>query len=146
MNLEHLDGVYFRKHALLTAHVVPTDLPFIITDGKYRMAQTFLYLINAHLPKISILFLYRRVFTLTIISTLSVILIGVMVLSLVVQTILLFLMCRPFAGSWDPTIPGTTCFDVHAVYTFGNIPNIVRRDHACSANACGMVASHNNWD
>ncbi|KAJ6014791.1 hypothetical protein N7540_009382 [Penicillium herquei] len=34
-------------------------------------------------------------------------------------------MCRPFAASWDPTIPGAKCLSLRACYTYGSVPNIV---------------------
>ncbi|KAJ5919089.1 hypothetical protein N7466_010032 [Penicillium verhagenii] len=77
------------------------------------------------MPKISILLLYRRIFATHTLRIACDIFIAILVADIVICTVVLFFMCRPFAANWDPTIPGANCMDIVAIYTWGSLPNII---------------------
>ncbi|KAJ5611925.1 hypothetical protein N7528_009030 [Penicillium herquei] len=108
-----------------TSYLEITNPALVISANKYRTAESFLYVLDAKLPKISILILYRRIFSTSILRILSDILIVALTTDILSCTILLFFMCRPFAANWDPSIPGAKCLDVVAIYTWGSLPNII---------------------
>jgi hypothetical protein len=108
-----------------TAYLQTTKPDLVTLEGKYRIADGFLYVTSANLPKISILFLYRRIFALTTLRKLSSMLIGILVTTIVVEIIALFLACQPFAAFWRAFIPGSRCVDLAAAYAYGSIPNII---------------------
>lgn len=108
-----------------TVYLQATNPQAIILEGKYRVAEGFLYVTGANLPKISILCLYRRLFPYTTLRTLSSMLIGVLTITMIVEIIVLSLACRPFAAFWNPFIHGSRCVDVAGAYAYGSIPNIV---------------------
>ncbi|KAJ5946163.1 hypothetical protein N7454_003002 [Penicillium verhagenii] len=109
-------------HTLYLEQLNPS---LIISASKYRTAEAFLYIPNANMPKISILLLYRRIFATHTLRVACDIFIAILVADIVICTVVLFFMCRPFAANWDPTIPGAKCMDIVAIYTWGSLPNII---------------------
>lgn len=75
------------------------------------IANQILWAIAVCLPKVSILILYIRVFTMPFFITAARVT-GVLILLLGLATVLgALLQCRPFAYNWDQTIPGGHCGD-----------------------------------
>lgn len=94
-------------------------------ERKYRVAQAFLYVATANLPKISILILYRRLFAPTILRLVSTALIWILSIIIIVKILLVSFVCRPFAANWDPHIPGAKCLNMQMVSSWSTLPNIV---------------------
>lgn len=73
------------------------------------MANQVLWALSVCLPKLSILLLYSKIFTMPLFIAAAKVT-GVLVSLLGVATILgALLQCRPFAYNWDQTIPGGHC-------------------------------------
>ncbi|KAL1862613.1 hypothetical protein Daus18300_008410 [Diaporthe australafricana] len=83
----------------------------LTTFAKMTIANQILWAMAVCLPKVSILILYTRVFTMRLFITAARVT-GVLILLLGLATVLgALLQCRPFAYNWDQTIPGGRCGD-----------------------------------
>ena len=84
-----------------------------------------LYVFAFTLPRLSILGIYLRIFT-TRANRIAVYITGSLVIaSWVMATVLVFAKCIPFKYMWDKSIPGGHCVDVHKVYQWITLPNII---------------------
>ncbi|KAG8158886.1 hypothetical protein KVR01_011329 [Diaporthe batatas] len=83
----------------------------LTTYTKMTIANQILWAVAVCLPKVSILMLYTRVFTMRFFITAARVT-GVLILLLGLATVLgALLQCQPFAYNWDQTIPGGHCGD-----------------------------------
>ena len=92
---------------------------------KLIVAEEFLYLLSATVPKLAILCLYLRIFTTKPYRYAAYAIAGVMILNYIVDVIIALTMCKPIAYSWDKTIPGGYCGDIMAAYRYISVPNLV---------------------
>ena len=77
------------------------------------------------IPKLAILALYLRLFTLKP-YRIAVYALAVIVLTTgIVCPVMSLNLCRPFEFNWDRTIPGGSCWDENAFYRWGSLPNIL---------------------
>ena len=113
-------GVGRHLAAVLKYH--PTEFA---VWAKTLYALDWLYLSSVALPKMSILFLYLRIFTNRGARLTCYILLGITVAIWVAFTIAFNLQCIPLAYQWDKKIPGGHCFNVGAYYKATSAPNII---------------------
>lgn len=113
-------GVGYHRSYLKT-----TNPELIISERKYRVASAYLYVINANLPKISILLLYRRIFAPTVLRVISTATIWILSLVIIAKILLVSFVCRPFAANWNQNIPGAECLNMQAVSSWSTLPNII---------------------
>lgn len=113
-------GIGYHRSYLTT---INPDL--IISERKYRVVTAYLYVINANLPKISILLLYRRLFAPTVLRLISTAIIWILSLVIIAKILLVSFVCRPFAANWNQDIPGTKCLNMQAVSSWSTLPNII---------------------
>ncbi|CAI7652756.1 unnamed protein product [Penicillium glandicola] len=85
----------------------------------------FLWVLSLSCTKISILFLYLRIFPVTWVVRVSWATMGV-IIAWTIGTILVgCLICRPFAYNWDQTIPGGSCGDQVTSFTVTGVINLL---------------------
>lgn len=97
----------------------------IVAEAKYRTAEAYLYVLSANLPKISITFLYCRLFPPSGVRIFSFVLIGILIITTIVEISVLFSMCRPFAANWNTAILKASCMNISAIYAWASLPNII---------------------
>lgn len=101
------------------------DSPADLTAwAKSLYALEWLYLASIALPKMSIVFLYLRIFTdrgVRLICYALLAFVGAVWLSL---TIASNFQCVPLAYQWNKMIPGGYCFDIGSYYKATSAPNI----------------------
>lgn len=85
----------------------------------YALAQV--YLAACALPKLSILVLYRRIFTDKPTRIATWVLIILVLANWVAVSIAAFLQCIPVAAMWDPSIKGK-CINLELLYRMTNLP------------------------
>lgn len=107
------------------AYLKATNPSLIIIERKYRVVQAYLYVVNANLPKISILLLYRRLFAPSILRFVSTSMIWILALVIVVKIFIVSFLCRPFSANWDPHAPGAKCLNMQTVSAWATLPNII---------------------
>lgn len=107
------------------AYLNATNPNLIVLERKFRLMQAYIYVVTANLPKISILILYRRLFTPTILRLISTAMIWVLAIVIVVKILLVSFVCRPFAANWDQDNPGSKCLNMQSVSSLSTLPNII---------------------
>ena len=105
-------------------HVVALEPAVVMRWLKLDVAEVFMYLVSITLPKLAILCLYGRIFTMrpyrcAIYTTGSLI-----VLTLLAGVITAIAICRPFSYLWDQSISDGHCGNVIALYRYISIPNL----------------------
>ncbi|KUI73848.1 hypothetical protein VM1G_09423 [Cytospora mali] len=100
----------FTGAGLHMADVAATYGPApLVTYLKMTLANQILWALAVCLPKLSILTLYAKIFTMSLFVNAAK-LTGILVILLGLATILsAFLQCQPLAYNWDQTIPGGHC-------------------------------------
>lgn len=89
------------------------------------IANQILWALAVCLPKISILLLYSRVFTMRV-FIIAARVTGVVIIMLTTATVLgALLQCRPIAFNWDQTIPGGVCGDQVLSFKITGSMNVV---------------------
>jgi hypothetical protein len=95
---------------------------------KIQLAYAFLYPPAVALPKLAVLCLYNRLFSVkggyrVVVYIIAALLVLTWVASLIVSC----LYCTPFSYFWTRIHPGTkgTCIDTHEVFIYITIPNLV---------------------
>jgi len=91
---------------------------------KYLLAVSFYYFFCVAWPKLAILALYLRLFTLKPYRITVWCLIGVVVTTGIICPIMSLNLCHPFEYNWNRTIPGW-CLDEQSFYRWGSLPNII---------------------
>ncbi|KAL4757705.1 putative integral membrane protein [Aspergillus foveolatus] len=97
----------------------------VITMSKLIIPLQFVWVLSLSCTKISILFLYLRIFPVRwlVISSYATM---TVIIAWAIATILAgCLICRPFAYNWDKTIPGGYCGDQVTSFTITGIINLV---------------------
>ncbi|KAL6233066.1 hypothetical protein BDW75DRAFT_7434 [Aspergillus navahoensis] len=97
----------------------------IITISKLIIPLQFLWVLSLSCTKISILFLYLRIFPVRWLVVSSYATMGVIVAWAIATILAGCLICRPFAYNWDKTIPGGYCGDQVTSFTITGIVNLL---------------------
>ena len=83
------------------------------------------YFLNAYLTKLSLLFLYYRIFGVNIWFRRALLLSAFIVVAYwIPTTILAFCGCTPFARNWDATVPGH-CVNLVKIFRWNGICNLL---------------------
>lgn len=83
------------------------------------------YYSTVALPKLAVLALYGRLWTVNPYRTIILVLAAIITLTAVVSGIMCLNMCRPFKYNWDTTIPGGTCYNKQEFFLWASLPNIL---------------------
>lgn len=82
------------------------------------------YFLNAMLTKVSLLFLYYRIFGVVTKFRVALWISAFIVIGFWIPcTILAFLGCQPFERNWDKSIPGS-CVDLYSFFRYNGIANL----------------------
>lgn len=106
------------------AEVERDDPALIIGWAKGIFAVELIYLTSVALPKLSVLFLYLRIFTSRGSQIVAQGTVALITVNWVVFVVACFFQCRPLAFWWDRTIKGGYCFNVQAFYRAMCLPNL----------------------
>lgn len=101
------------------------DPPVVTVYFKYLLVMACYYYTMVAVPKLAVLALYNRLLTLEPYRTIIRVLAAILILSAVVIVVMALNLCHPFAANWDPYLPGATCLDQQAFYTYASLPNII---------------------
>ncbi|CAG8954039.1 hypothetical protein HYFRA_00009139 [Hymenoscyphus fraxineus] len=100
---------------------------------------SFMYPPAVTLPKLSVLFLYLRVFgEKRAFRIATYMIMAVLVTSCVTAWIVLFALCRPFRYTWDKTVAGGSCGDSMKVYAWLGFPSFRRHNVTWVVMESGM--------
>ncbi|CAG8949646.1 hypothetical protein HYFRA_00007880 [Hymenoscyphus fraxineus] len=107
------------KHAVTaSAHTVQVWLKLLVTVW-------FTYPPSVALPRLCILGLYLRIFTIKMYRYATYGIGAIIILTWLAIYICNFTICTPFQYSWDKSIPGGHCIDLPAEHLWISLPNIV---------------------
>ncbi|KAJ5723302.1 hypothetical protein N7488_001337 [Penicillium malachiteum] len=81
------------------------------------------YYSTVAIPKLAVLALYGRLWTVNPYRSIILILAAVITLTAVVSGIMCLNMCRPFKANWDTSIG--TCYNKQAFFLWASLPNII---------------------
>jgi hypothetical protein len=93
--------------------------------SKLIIPLQFLWVLSLGCTKVSILFLYLRIFPVRWLVVSSYATMGVIVAWAIATILAGCLICRPFAYNWDKTIPGGYCGNQVTSFTITGIINVV---------------------
>lgn len=96
----------------------------MVAWAKSLYALEWLYLTAVTLPKISILSLYLRIFTMRDARVTCYILMFMLVAKWIAFIFATTFQCSPVAYQWDKSLTGGTCVNVLALYKASSAPNI----------------------
>lgn len=116
----HTSGVGYHPEAVWKNH--PERISSLF---KSLFALEFLYLTGVVLPKISILFLYLRIFIDRRTRIVCFALIGIIVANWAAYLLASIFQCWPVSYQWDKTIKGGRCVNQVTFCKTTSIPNIV---------------------
>lgn len=106
-------------------HGAALDPKVVVRWLKYDVAEEFIYNFSILFPKLSILFLYARLFS-TKHYRYAIYSIGsVVTLTCISGQIFNAVICRPFSYIWDKSTPNGYCWDLAAAYRYISIPNLL---------------------
>ena len=108
----HIDAALYR------------DPNVLVPWGKTVWGLNYIWLSSCALPKLSILALYRRIFTDKWTTRFTWLLIGLIIAHWLSMCVAALLQCIPIAASWDKRIGGR-CFNVELYFKLGNLPIII---------------------
>jgi hypothetical protein len=77
------------------------------------------------IPKLAILALYLRIFTIPLYRNLVYFLAFIVTATGIVCSVMTLNLCRPFPFNWDRKIPGGSCYNESLFYRWGSLPNII---------------------
>ena len=92
---------------------------------KYLLVVSFYYFFMVAIPKLAILALYLRLFTLRPYRITVYVLAAIVAATGIVCPIMSLNLCRPFEFNWNRMIPGGECWDEQAFYRWGSLPNVL---------------------
>lgn len=92
---------------------------------KYLLAVSFCYFFGVAIPKLAILALYLRLFTLKLYRRIVYVVAFIVAVTGIVCPIMSLNLCHPFAYNWNRTSIVGTCVDEQAFYRWGSLPNII---------------------
>ncbi|KAI3331709.1 hypothetical protein HD806DRAFT_478092 [Xylariaceae sp. AK1471] len=109
----HLDVLYVTKPQA------------VVNWAKSGYAIETLYGAGVAFPKLSVLFIYLRIFTGRIYRAITYALIGIISATGAAVIITSLASCRPFSARWDPALFPTHCIDAPRFWQGASIPNVV---------------------
>ncbi|KAJ5624536.1 hypothetical protein N7510_000845 [Penicillium lagena] len=109
----HLDALEVLEPELVTQYF------------KYLLVVSTYYYSMVALPKLTVLALYGRLWTVNPYRTIILILAAIVILTAVVTGVMCLNLCHPFEYNWDQSIPGGHCINKQAFFTFASLPNIL---------------------
>lgn len=113
------------KYGGLGRHRVALEPENVITFIKLDLAMKLIYLTLIALPRLAILYLYSRIFTIKHYRYAIYFIGSIVVLTSVAGGITLLAICQPIAYNWDRNIPGGHCGDIVAGYRYIGFPNLL---------------------
>lgn len=114
-----VDGIVVRNHEIKGNP--PADEPImdpeVLTPALQAIyaAEQLLYA-GTSLPKLSLLFLYLRIFDSRRIRVTTWVLIGITIVSWITWSLIAFFLCTPVEFYWDRTIPGGHCINIDSFW------------------------------
>lgn len=104
-----------------------TEFPLaLMTFAKLQIAETILYAASVTFPKLSMLFLYLRIFTGKRERVTAYLMMGIITASFLAVTLCAVLQCIPLGYHWNPKgHPGGHCFDAGAFWRYASFPNAI---------------------
>ncbi|RDL36933.1 uncharacterized protein BP5553_04366 [Venustampulla echinocandica] len=115
----HVAGV--GRHAAYVRKEHPHQL---VQWAKCIYALEWIYLAAVALPKLSILFLYLRIFVARFTRLVTYILMATVIANWAAFLLASIFQCSPVRFQWDKSTPGGKCFNVPLFYKLVNVPNI----------------------
>lgn len=109
----HMDSLYAEDPRLVEQYF------------KYLLVVSTYYYSTVAIPKLAVLALYGRLWTVNPYRTIITVMASVITLTAVVTGVMCLSMCRPFKANWDQSIPGGRCLDKQVFFTWASLPNIV---------------------
>lgn len=109
------------RHVIFWAETEPSK---IVVAAKFTATVEYFYTAAFTLPRLSILAMYLRIFTMESYRITAYVLALTMVALYISTLFLSSLKCQPFAYAWDETIPGGHCINVNRYYQWITFPNI----------------------
>ncbi|KAI9056109.1 hypothetical protein LZ554_001037 [Drepanopeziza brunnea f. sp. 'monogermtubi'] len=107
-------------------HAADVDHLDVAKTLKLMLPFEVLYGITLFLIKCSVIFSYNRIFGASKSFRISALVVVGILIAWVVSVILeTFLLCRPLAFNWDPTLPNGVCGDRKTVYMSAGAVNVV---------------------
>ncbi|KUJ19545.1 uncharacterized protein LY89DRAFT_780467 [Mollisia scopiformis] len=106
-------------------HIYTLHPSTIMWALKLQVALGYINPVAITLPKLAILGLYLRIFTIKAYRYLAYGIAAVLIANWIATLVSVSLICRPFAYQWDKSIPGGTCLQYQWMYTWFSIPNLV---------------------
>ncbi|THV53502.1 hypothetical protein BGAL_0049g00370 [Botrytis galanthina] len=97
----------------------------VVLWSKFIVATPIVYLVAVVFPKLAILSLYLRIFTLRYYRNLCYILGVIIVTNCIANVIAGCLECIPIEFLWDKTIEGGRCFNIDVYFRWASFVNIV---------------------
>jgi len=88
------------------------------------LIDEYIYLFNLTIIKLSILFMYKRLFPIQTIRVAAQVLGGISITWALVYTIVASLQCIPLKKMWHPEVEGT-CISLFGLYLGNAIPNVL---------------------
>lgn len=107
------------------AAVIETDLEALDTFSKVIYAMPILYSLACCFPKLVILTLYLRIFTLKVYRVICHILIAIVISMTIANVFVGILICTPPAFLWDDTVENGHCINIPIFYRWGTLPNAI---------------------
>ncbi|KAL8732940.1 MAG: hypothetical protein Q9181_003762 [Wetmoreana brouardii] len=106
-------------------HMVALDPVVVVRWLKLDVAEEFIYNFSILFPKLAILCLFKRVFSLPAYRYAIYALGATVLLTCMAGQIVGIAICQPFAYLWDKSIQGGHCGDIPAAYRYISIPNLL---------------------
>lgn len=101
------------------------DPPVVTVYFKYLLVLACYYYTMVAVPKLAVLALYNRLLTIEPYRTIIRILAAILIISAIVIVVMALNLCHPFEANWNPYVPGATCLNQQAFYTYASLPNII---------------------
>jgi len=118
-------GVKYAGSGHHLAALAQTEPHMVTRFFKWLLADSFWYFLTVGIPKLAILAFYLRIFTIRSYRIIVYVLMGIVVATAIITSIISLNLCRPFKYNWDRTIPGGSCYKETVFFEWGSFPNIV---------------------
>lgn len=102
-----------------------TDPNKITVWAKLVLATPIIYVAAVVFPKLAILAIYLRIFTLAPYRISCYVVALILIANWLGTTIAGFLMCVPLRYLWDKTVVGGHCFNINPLLRWGSLANIL---------------------
>lgn len=106
-------------------HLMTVTVEEISMFLKLAVGAYYAYALSVTIPRLSILYLYLRIFTTRPFRYASLAAGSLIILTFIASVVMSFILCMPFAYRWDKTIRDGRCLDHNPVYRAVSFPNVV---------------------